>query len=196
MRSSFICVAAALLGLGLALDPAPADPSAGTAVRMDVGQLVDRSDLVLEGRVVTATPVDIDGDVFTDYQLLVDRTWWGQDQGTRTVRLPGGALPSGRVTMVPGMPSLVPGDDVVLALTEPDDVSRRVVVGLSQGRWRIVGNGRGGKLALRGGEGGALVASPTATPVPVDRLDVMEYADLVSSLEAAAAGRRAREEDR
>jgi len=163
---------------------------------MDLGQLVDRADLVFEGHVVSATPVDIGGDVFTDYQLIVDRTWWGDDLGARTVRLPGGALPSGRVTIVPGMPSLVPGDDVVLSLTEADDLSRRVVVGLSQGRWRIVGDGRGGKLALRGGEGGALVSSPSALPVPVERLDVMEYADLVSRLEAAAAKRLARGEDK
>ena len=195
MRSTFLCVAAALLGAGLALDPAPSDPAAGTAVRMDLGELVDRAGLLFEGHVVSATPVDIDGDVFTDYQLIVDRTWWGDDLGSRTVRLPGGALPTGRVTLVPGMPSLVPGDDVVLALTEADDLSRRVVVGLSQGRWRIVGDGHGGKLALRGGEGGAIVDAPSALPVPVDRLDVMDYADLVSRLEAATAARRARGED-
>ena len=98
--------------------------------------------------------------------------------------------------MVPGMPSVVPGDDVILALTETDGLERRVVVGLSQGRWRVVGNGQGGKLAVRDSEGGALVLRPGATPVPSDRMDVMGYADLVSQLEAAAGARRARGEDR
>lgn len=192
MRSTFICVAAALFGAGLALDPASSHPEAGTAIRLDVDGLVDRADLVVEAYVASATPVEIDGDVYTDYQLLIDRTWWGEDLGVRTVRLPGGVLPSGRGTLVPGMPSVVPGDDVILALTEPGSQERRVVVGLSQGRWRVVGDGRGGKLVVRGGEGGALVAGPGATPLPIDRLEVMDYADLVSRLEAAAGARRAR----
>lgn len=158
---------------------------------MDVEELVDRSGLALEARVVQAQPVNMNGDVYTDYQLAVDRTWWGEPQSVRTVRLPGGALPSGRVTMVPGMPSLVPGDDVVLLLTEADDAGRRVVVGLSQGRWRIVGDGQGGKLAVRDDEGGILVA-PSGTSDA--RMDVLGYAELVSRLEAATQTRRARGE--
>ena len=196
MRSTFLCLAAALLGAGLATHPTTSQPEAGTAIRMAVENLVDRADLVIEGHVASATPVDLDGVVYTDYQLLVDRTWWGEDLGSRTIRLPGGVLPSGRATMVPGMPSVVPGDDVILALTETDGLERRVVVGLSQGRWRVVGNGQGGKLAVRDSEGGALVLRPGATPVPSDRMDVMGYADLVSQLEAAAGARRARGEDR
>jgi hypothetical protein len=192
MRSTFLCVAAALFGAGLAVDQRSPWTEASTAIRMDLDELVERSELVLEAHVVSASPVDIQGQVFTDYQLLVDRTWWGEDLGVRTVRLPGGVLPSGRGTMVPGMPSLVPGDDVVLALTEPDASERRVVVGLSQGRWRIVGDGQGGKLALRGGEGAALVSPNGGLALSADHLDIMDYADLIMRVEAAVGAKRAR----
>lgn len=192
MRSTFLGLVAILLGAGLARELDRPRPVAGTALRMDLQELVDRSDLLLEARVVRATPVEVSGQVHTDYQLLVDRTWWGDDLGVRTVRLPGGVLASGRGTLVPGMPSLVPGDDVVLALTGPDRLDRRVVVGLSQGRWRIVGDGQGGKLAVRGGEGASLLGPAGGLPLPADRLDVVEYSGLVARLEAAAADRRAR----
>ena len=138
--------------------------------------------------------VEVDGVVHTDYQLLVDRTWWGEQLGARTVRLPGGVMASGRDTLIPGMPSVVPGDDLILALTTPDSRERRAIIGLSQGRWRVVGNGVGGKLAVREDEGGSLVLEPGAAVVPVDRMDVMDYADLASRLEAAAGARRARGE--
>lgn len=194
MRSTLLCLTAVLLGASLARDLAPSRSAAGTAIRMGIEELVDRAGLVVEGHVASATPVEVDGVVHTDYQLIVDRTWWGEPLGARTVRLPGGVMASGRGTIIPGMPSVVPGDDLILALTTPDSRERRAVVGLSQGRWRVVGNGRGGKLAVREDEGGSLVLNPGAAAVPVDRMDVMDYADLASRLEAAAGARRARGE--
>ncbi len=193
MRSVFLCLAAGLFGAGLAQVPGPLRSEAGTAVRLDLEQLVEHSDLVLEAQVVAASPVEIGGEVSTDYQLLVDRTWWGEDQATRTIRLPGGMLPSGRGTLVPGMPQLAPGDDLILMLSAEGSHQQRVVVGLSQGRWRIVGDGRGGKVALRSGEGTALIDGQHSLPLPADQLEEVDYADLVSRIEAAVGARRARE---
>lgn len=194
MRSLLLCLTAAVSGAGLALYERPRPSEAGTAIRMDLDGLVERAGLALEAHVASATSLEINGEVFTDFHLIVDRTWWGEDLPVRTVRLPGGALPSGKVTIVPGMPSLVPGDDVVILLTEPGLHDLRVVVGLNQGRWRIVGDGMGGKLAVRGSEGASLVGAGGGLPLPADRLDVMDYAGLIARMEAAAGARRAREQ--
>ncbi len=189
----FLCVAAILLGVALAVRQDRPDPIAGTALRLDLDELVTAADLVLEARVVSATPVEApDGMVHTDYQLAVDRTFWGLDQPVRTVRLPGGVLPSGRGTMIPGMPELRAGEDLILMLSEPSHLGSRVVIGLSQGRWLVVADGRGRKFALRPQGGATLLSGPGGVPVEDHGIDVLEYADLLARLEAAVAAKRAR----
>ena len=165
---------------------------AGTALRMDLGEIVGRSELVLEARVVSTTPVEGPGGlVWTDAQLLVDRTFLGADQGVRTVRLPGGVLPSGRGTVVPGMPTLVPGEDVFLMLTGASESGGRVVVGLSQGRFRVVRDVTGARFAVRRNGGGVLVDGVTGHVTPEGSREVIEYAEMVAMLESAAAATRA-----
>ncbi len=57
------------------------------------------------------------GLIETEYLMSVDRTLWGADLGMRTVRLPGGVLPDGRGMMIPGMPRIAVGEDVLLFLS-------------------------------------------------------------------------------
>lgn len=187
-------IAPVALAAGLVLVHGPAaDPDAaraGTAVRMDVEELVAHADLVVEAHVVQAQAVEgPSGRIYTDYQLLVDRTLLGQDQGVRTVRLPGGVLPDGRGMLLPGMPSLSPGQDVFLLLTEPSHDGARMPIGLSQGRFRIVRDPSGERYVVRD-ESGALLVGEAATETAA----VSTYADMLARLEAAANAARATRE--
>ncbi len=163
---------------------------ADTALRMELEDLVERAGLVVEARVVSARGVlDAQGLVCTDYSLEVLGTIYGEHLASRTVRLPGGVLPDGRGTIVPGIPRLLPGDEVVLLLTERGSRGWRVPVGAAQGvffatvdengvrraRSRISG------LATVGPDGKAETSSP-ARPV--------EYSLLVRRLERAASAKR------
>lgn len=171
----------------------PRELTAGTALRMNLEEVVDRSELVIEARVLGATPVlGENGDVFTDYELLVDRTYLGEPAGARTIRLPGGMLPTGRGTIVPGMACPHIGDELVLALTEEAEIGgARLVVGLSQGQYRLVRDGAGSRFAVREGAAAALVDAGGA-PVMEPSSEVFDYADFVARLEAASNATRAR----
>lgn len=194
MATSRVLVVSSGLALGILFSAYAAGPIAeslaGTAVEMDLGEVVDSSGLVFEGRVVQGRSAETpQGSIYTDWQIAVDRTWWGEDEPTRTVRLPGGVLASGKAMMIPGMPSLLPGEDVVLMLTEPSEDGTRVPTGLAQGKYRIVADALGAKHAVRTGEHLTLATS-TGMFAGKDRFAVLDYADLVAQLEAATQAKR------
>ena len=165
---------------------------AGTAQRMELEELVAHADLVLEARVVSTRAVESDdGRVYTDCQLLVDRTFLGEEAGVRTVRLPGGVLASGRGMLVPGMPQLRTGQELFLCLSEPSANGARVVVGLTQGSFRIVRDPAGGRYVVRDDATAALVDERGAPAAQKSHL-VVEYAEMLARLEAAANAARAR----
>jgi len=159
---------------------------AGTAQRMEIEELVGHADLVLEVRVVSTQAVETeDGRIYTDCQMLVDRTFLGEDAGVRTVRLPGGVLKSGRGMLVPGMPQLHAGQELFLCLSEPSANGARVVVGLTQGSFRIVRDPAGGRYVVRDDAAAALVDERGA-PLAQESHLVFDYAEMVARLEAAA----------
>ena len=199
MRGIFPCLCAVLLALlAAASQDRGHHPEASTALRMDLTQLVAGADLVLEGRVVSTTPlVAADGLVHTEIQLLVERTYWGEHLGVRTLRLPGGVLPDGHGTLIPGMPQLATGQDVVLVLSPETHLGSRVVCGLAQGHYSLLRDVRGRRLAVRWQADATL--DPDAhlgalVPGGVGAAEVLEYAELVARLESAVAARSAREE--
>lgn len=194
MATSRVLVVSSGLALGILFSAYVARPiaqsMAGTAIEMDLGEVVDNSGLVFEGRVVQGQSAESPlGAIYTDWQIAVDRTWWGDDQPMRTVRLPGGVLASGKAMVIPGMPSLVPGEEVVLMLTDPSEDGMRVPTGLGQGKYRIVANALGGKHAVRTGEHLTLATS-AGMFAGNDRIAVLDYADFVAQLEAATQAKR------
>lgn len=194
MGTSRVLVTSSGLALGILVAAFVGRPLiqtlASTAVEMDLGEVVDHSGLVLEGRVVDGRSAETpEGAIYTDWQIAVDRTWWGEDEPTRTVRLPGGVLANGKAMMIPGMPSLRPGEDVVLMLTEPSEDGMRMPTGLAQGKYRIIADAAGGKHAVRTGEHLTL-ATGTGAFAGAARLAVLDYADLVAQLEAAAQAKQ------
>jgi hypothetical protein len=69
---------------------------------MDLDETFSRSELVLQGTVVTGTSGETSkGEIFTDWIIDVERTFWGPGETERTIRLPGGVLATGRGTMIP-----------------------------------------------------------------------------------------------
>ena len=168
----------------------PAAVRAGTALRMDLEEAFERSDLVLEGRVTGKESHALGGGVVcTDYEISVERTFWGEDQPSRTVRLPGGVLPSGEGMLIPGLPGLVEGEDLVLLLGAPAASGLRMPTGLGQGKYRLVTEPGGTRLAVRTAEDLVLVSEGRARQV--HGRDVVDYAELVGRIEAAAQTRAA-----
>jgi len=187
--AALTCAAAALLASAFSHESV----RAGTAVELDVPAMMEYADLVVEGRVQSATPRAAgEGRIETEYLLSVDRTYWGEDSGTRSITIPGGVLPDGRGMLLPGMPRLVPGEDVLLLLSGAGTTGVRVPVGLAQGKFRLVTGPDGMRLAVREQARLSLVNAGGSTVRHADSLAVMAYADLVAELESAAALKRAR----
>jgi hypothetical protein len=163
----------------------------GTAVRLGVPDLVQRSDLCLEGRVTAARAILEPGKrIDTEYTISVERTFWGEAQASRAIRLPGGVLPDGRGMAIPGLPSLAVGDDVLLFLSKPDALGMRMPIGLAQGTMKVATDRAGKKRIVRDSSGLAIAGADGKTR-PADDAAVLEYAAVLAEIDAAVAARRA-----
>ena len=81
-----------------------APASASTVLHLEVPGLVERAELVFEGRVVSRRAfVAENGLIQTEYVVRTGRTFLGAVQSSRVFRLPGGVLEGGRSAMIPGM---------------------------------------------------------------------------------------------
>jgi hypothetical protein len=174
----------------------PRTARAGTAVRLDVTGLVDRAGLVVEARVVSAQPMQTQGGkrIETEFVLDVKRTFLGETEALQAIRLPGGVLPKsqgGRGLVIPGMPSLAEGEDVVLFLTVPSSKGVRMPVGLAQGKYRVVRDAQGKRFATQSLDALTLVDA-SGSPVNASPA-TLELDALAAEIEAAVAARRARE---
>lgn len=193
MRASLtLTVIAALLAIFFRpLFHAPA-VRAGTALRLDIPELVQGSALILEGRVQSAEAVETEGGlVETIYQVAVDETYLGGDQPLRSVRLPGGVLPDGRGMLLSGMPRPTVGEDALLFLSSAGDRGVRVPVGLAQGRFRIVTRLDGAKVAVRDQGDLGLVDPISGAVVSSGSSYLRDYAELKAEVVAAVAQKRA-----
>ena len=187
MRRSLLLLCLAFGGLALCRSQGPARGlDAGTAVRLDLPQLAERADLVLEARVVSATAaVGAGGLVETAYRLDVARTLHGVHEPQREVRLPGGLLPNGNGLLLPGMPALHVGEDVLLFLSEESPSGVRMPVGLSQGKLRVETNLAGERRLRR--THGSLTTVPVGGGVAWDATgdEVFDYATTLAEVHAA-----------
>jgi hypothetical protein len=186
-RSAVLCAALALFPCWFLLRPA----SGGTAVRMEIEDLVREADLVFEGRVLAASARrDERGLVRTRYTVSVERTWWGTPRGTRVFELPGGLLPDGSGTLIPGLPRLVEGEDALLFLSSESANHVRMPVGLAQGKFRIARDASGRRVLVRTQEHLVLVDPSTGASVPAPSAPAFDYEGVVERVRAAAARRR------
>lgn len=161
---------------------------AGTAIRMDVGDLTQRADLILEAQVLSMQALeDPDGRIETEFLLEVADTFQGEDMALRAVRLPGGILSDGRGMLLAGMPGLEQGERVLLFLTAPGEAGLRMPVGLAQGKFRVVENPQGSKFLVRQQAGLALVGAGTRNLVEADGVSVFDFAEVRAQIIAAQA---------
>ncbi len=189
MRRTILLIGS-LVGLCAVLFPrsSSTEVDAGTAIRLDVEGLVEHAALVLEGRVRSAQVlVALNGMIETEYLLDVDRTFEGTDRLTQTMRLPGGVLPSGKGLILPGMPSLVPGEDVILFLTDASQAGLRMPVGLAQGKFRVETSLTGEKRLSRRQGSLSMVDPGTGQMLEGASHQIYDYAATVAEIHAAVA---------
>ncbi|MFN0008024.1 MAG: hypothetical protein ACKVXR_08970 [Planctomycetota bacterium] len=162
---------------------------AGTAVRLEVPELLQRSELCLEGRVIGVRAV-LEGRrrIDTEYTIQVARTLWGEPQAVRVIRIPGGVLPDGRGMTIPGLPRLALGEEAILFLSGADASGMRMPVGLAQGRLRVETDRSGSKRLIRDCEGLTVIEPAGSVPARA----VLDYAGTLAEIEAAAARRRSK----
>ncbi len=179
----------ALAGTGVVFKPQRVQ--AGTAVQMELAEVVEHADLILEGHVLSAQSMRSEGMIETEFLLQVEHTFLGEDEAARVIRMPGGVLPDGSGMLLAGMPQLHEGEDVLLFLSSPGDTGIRVPVGLAQGKYSIHVNASGVKELVNDQSGITLVSSSGALTSGEGR-NLHSYAQVISEVEAALA---AREED-
>jgi hypothetical protein len=193
LRALFLAAAACVPCVVALLSPhgGPGAVDAGTALRLDVEGLVAASALVLEGRVLSrqALPTAA-GRIATDFEIEAQRTWLGTTPGRHTVRLPGGVLPDGSGILIAGMPSLLPGEDVILFLTAESSSGARMPVGLSQGKLRVATSLAGEKVLVRHHAGLDLVHAPGEAATHGASQEHLDYAATVAEIHAAVQRKR------
>src|SRR3954462_2674004 len=82
--------------------------SATTIVLPTDEQLVRKSPVIVEGTVISSTPVLRGEGIWTETKLAVDRTIKGEATGELTIREVGGEI-DGRITKIFGSPVYQPG---------------------------------------------------------------------------------------
>ena len=196
MRRLIACVSLAVCAawtVALQLDPAV---EAGTALRLDVSDMVADADLVVEGTVLdSSVHIGSTGLIETEYLLAVDRTFVGENQEQRSVRLPGGVLPDGRGMMIPGMPRMSVGEDVMLFLSRKTAWGMRMPMGLSQGKFRVLQDFDGERRLVRESAPVTTLDAQSGHAHEVSTAASLDYAAVVAEIHAAIAERGAQKED-
>lgn len=188
MRSSRLLVLALLFPLALAR------VEAGTVQRLELEDLVGQCDLALEGRVQRVRVLEPEHKrIETEITISVARRYWGTADSELVVRVPGGVLPDGHGLVLPGLPRMVEGEELLLFLSAQSANGTRVPVGLAQGRFRIERRAQGRKTLVRD-QGELEYFDPrTRRSTPAEPQARFDYAEVVARIEAAAAQRRNRE---
>jgi hypothetical protein len=105
--------------------------------RLSLSDLVERADVAVRAEVLSAHARRNEfGWIVTDYELRVSETLWGEARELRRVTLPGGVLPDGVGTIIPGMPTIEVGERALLFLSPMGSRKFCVPLGLSQGKFR------------------------------------------------------------
>jgi hypothetical protein len=193
-RSPYALLISLAIAVGWTADQAWSDSAlkAGTALKVNLEGLVDRSELVIEGRVKRAISRPAPGRIETEYEFEVARTFLGKEQQTRTFVMPGGVLPDGTGMILPGVPRLDEGEDAILFLSRESFAGMRVPVGLSQGRFRVETSISGQRVVVRAHEDLGLIDLESGALSEARRIERHEYPELIAKIHAACEARKHR----
>jgi hypothetical protein len=183
LRSSAALALPALLAFSYLAVHTRAVVDAGTAPHLELEDVVRHARIAFVGTVQSALARQAaDGLIETEYSLAVEQRFVGDGGPSQTVVLPGGVLADGRGLVLPGVPQLAVGEEVVLFLSERDARSgRHMPVGLEQGRYRLVLGTDGVRRAIGAGPSYALDVSGA----PHDAAVSQSYQSLRARIEAA-----------
>ncbi|MFT5058422.1 MAG: hypothetical protein ACI89E_001195 [Planctomycetota bacterium] len=157
----------------------PSSAQAGTAIRMDVEELVDGADRIVQGRISgRRTLRDSAGRVVTDFEMQVERTFLGQPASVRTIRIPGGVTADGRGLVLPGMPEIRVGEEVVLFL---NGEGMQMPTGMSQGKYRVMSDGHGTQQVMRSTGSLELMSAAGASHGGVSSMSFSEFSGRVQA---------------
>jgi hypothetical protein len=169
------------------------DTNASSVQRLDLGGMVDAASSCLEARVLhTQVELDAFGRPCTRATLLVERDLIGEQRGAIDVRLPGGILPNGSGLVLPGMPSLVEGEELLLFLSATSSAGLRIPVGLAQGKFRVVRDSAGRRRLEREDAPLELLDLATSRSVHTGLGASYDYAAAIAEIQAAVARKNAR----
>lgn len=152
---------------------------ATTMVPLDLRALTQRAEVVVAGRVLATRASWTSGHdaIYTDVTVHVTRVLTGPLVAGQelVVRTEGGSV-DGVGMMVHGAPRFVAGEDVVLFVQRRGAV--RWVVGMSQGKLDLVGDGHGAQRLVRNLAGVDFTRAPTPDErtLPVRTLDELDVA--------------------
>lgn len=130
-----------------------------TVLAVELPQLVQASELVLHGKIVSVQSRDrrdAGQGVWTEFTLEITDAWKGDEVlkvtparvGKRfTWAHPGGLRSDGLMVSVPGMPAFVVGEEVVVALEKTSQ--GYVICGGPQGKWTVQTDKLGKKTVVR-----------------------------------------------
>ncbi|MCE9593297.1 MAG: hypothetical protein K8S98_03790 [Planctomycetes bacterium] len=167
---------------------------ASTVEQLDLAGLFDRSEHVVHGRVAKKSVlVDVHGRPETEYELALTRTFWGGAANVLVFRTPGGAFADGRELVIPGLPSLAVGEEVLLFLTHESRAGLRLPVGLAQGKFQVVRDAHGAATLLRGESDLEVLDPVTKEPKKLSTLASLGFDATALELERLAKLRRDRE---
>ena len=183
MRFFFAVGALLAIDLLVAILLPARNAGAGTALRLDLPALVERSECIVEARVLASYPLEVEGMLQTEYVLSVSRTLKGEHLAYRALRWPGGVREDGSGLLIPGMPHLAAGEEVLLFLEAEGRGGLRMPTGLEQGRFALHVGPDGRKRLLRDTSALALLGG-SGVPSPSGGRTVFDYADLLAAIEA------------
>ena len=160
--------------------------SASTLQRLSLKDMVTKSTMIVQGKVLTGTSAALRGPIiYTHYQIAVTATYKGMPSGPSVdVAVPGGAL-NGMMQPVAGAPTLTAGQQYVFFLwTSKSGLTQ--VIGLSQGLFSVTTNAQGQVMVSRGAAS-ATVLDSAGNPVS-DTGVQMPLAQLVSEIQSVLSG--------
>lgn len=165
----------------------------GTAVRLELEDLVGQCDQALEGRVervrvLESAPKRIE----TELTLRVARRFWGEGPAELVVRVPGGVLPDGRGLVLTGMPRFAEGEELILFLSSESRRGLRLPVGLAQGRLCVERRPDGSRSLVREAQDLELVDPQNGRRTTAPARARLDYAQSIARIQAAAEARRRR----
>ena len=138
--------------------------------------MAQQSTEIVRGRVVSATPEQRNGLIYTRSSFQVLERWKGAAAATVEISVPGGKLGKLHQTIA-GAPELAVGSEYVLFLwTGPNGVTQ--VIGLTQGVFSLTATAGGqARVAARSAASGAAMLDSAGKPV-ADTPVTMTLADL------------------